>query len=220
MKPVYFKHPSKPGPLLEGALHVPDGVGPFPGTVVCHPHPEYGGSMDVALVVAIAKGLARAGWVALRFNFRGVGQSQGAYDEGRGEVEDVEAAVAHLRAQDAVRDAPLALVGYSFGAWVALEAAQRTDRVAAVVAVALPLWRMPQGWLRDLDVPKLLIAGDRDTVCPLAELKAWAAQLPGITEIGVLPRADHYLAGREGQVADEVARFLNAHARTPREGAK
>lgn len=220
MKQVYFKHPDKPGPLLEGMLHVPEGTGPFPGAVVCHPHPEYGGSMDVPLVVAIAKGLARAGWAALRFNFRGVGHSQGSYDEGRGEVDDVQAAVASLRAQDAVRDAPLALVGYSFGAWVALEAARRTDRIAAVVAVALPLWRMPEGWLSDLDAPKLFIAGDRDTVCPVAELKAWATRLPGTNELAFLTRADHYLAGREGQVADEVARFLRAHAgQTPEASA-
>lgn len=218
MKQVYFKHPNKHGPLLEGALHLPEGAGPFPCAVVCHPHPQYGGSMDVPLVVALARGLERAGWAALRFNFRGVGHSQGDYDEGRGEVEDVEAAVAYLRAHDAMRDGPLALVGYSFGAWVALEAARRAGPVAAVAAVALPLWRMPEGWLADLDVPKLFVAGDRDTVCPVAQLKTWAGTLPGITEIAILTRADHYLAGREGQVADEVARFLNAHAKIAREG--
>lgn len=216
MKPVYFKHPDKSGPLLEGMLHVPEGPGPFPGAVVCHPHPEYGGSMDVPLVAAIAKGLARAGWVALRFNFRGVGQSQGTYDEGRGEVEDVEAAAAYLGAQSATKGQPLALVGYSFGAWVALEAAHRLSP-AAVAAVALPLWRMPEGWLTDLPVPKLFIAGDRDTLCPVAELKAWAARLPGATELAILTRADHYLAGRAGQVADAVARFLRAYVGQPPE---
>jgi alpha/beta superfamily hydrolase len=217
---VYFKHPDKHGPLLEGVLHLPEAAAPHGGAVVCHPHPEYGGSMDVPLVVAIAKGLARAGWAALRFNFRGVGQSQGTYDEGRGEVEDVEAAAAYIRGHDAALDGPLALVGYSFGAWVALEAARRVGTVAAVAAVALPLWRMPEGWLNDLDIPKLLVAGDRDTVCPVAELKAWAGGLSGPTEIAILTRADHYLAGREGQVADEVARFLNAHAKATRERAK
>lgn len=220
MKQVYFKHPSKHGPLLEGALHLHEGAGPFPCAVVCHPHPQYGGSMDVPLIVALAQGLERAGWAVLRFNFRGVGQSQGVYDEGRGEVEDVEAAIAYLRTHDAVRDEPLALVGYSFGAWVALEAARHAGPVAAVAAVALPLWRMPEGWLTDLDVPKLFIAGDRDTVCPVDALKTWASTLPGITEIAILTRADHYLAGREGQVADEVARFLNAHAKRASEGAK
>ncbi len=219
MKPVYFKHPSKHGPLLEGILHLPEGTGPFPGAVICHPHPQYGGSMDVPLVAALARGLERAGWAALRFNFRGVGQSQGAYDEGRGEAEDVEAAAAYLRAHDAVRGGPLALVGYSFGAWVALEAAGRAGPVA-VAAVALPLWRMPEGWLSDLNIPKLFVAGDRDTVCPVNELKTWAARLPGITEIAILTRADHYLAGREGQVAEEVARFLQAHAKPAQEGTK
>lgn len=219
MKQVYFKHPDKSGPLLEGMLHVPEGAGPFLGAVICHPHPQYGGSMDVPLIVALARAMAPTGWVALRFNFRGVGQSQGTYDEGRGEVEDVEAAAAYLGAQSAAEGQPLALVGYSFGAWVALEAAHRLAP-AAVAAVALPLWRMPEGWLADLHAPKLFIAGDRDTVCPVAELKAWAARLPGATELVILTRADHYLAGREGQVADEVARFLRAHVGQPPEASQ
>lgn len=210
MKQVYFKHPDKKGPMLEGILHLPEGGGPFPGAVVCHPHPQFGGSMDVPLIATLAQGLADAGWAALRFNFRGVGASQGSFDQGVGEVEDVEAAVALLRTQAAVQGERLALVGYSFGAWVELEAACRLPSVSAVAAVSLPMWRMPEGWLSGCALPKLFIAGDRDTVCPVRQLQEWARNLSGPTEVAILARADHYLAGREPQVAKEVVRFLRA----------
>lgn len=210
MKQVNFTHPDKKGPILEGILHLPDSEGPFPGVVVCHPHPEYGGSMDVPLIAALAQGLANAGFAVLRFNFRGVGASQGSFDQGVGEVEDVEAAAVFLHAQTSVKDKPLALVGYSFGAWVGLEAACRLPAIAAVAAVALPMWRMPEGWLDGCAVPKLFVAGDRDTVCPTGQLQEWVRTLQGPVEIAILTRADHYLAGREPQVVSEVVRFLRA----------
>jgi hypothetical protein len=214
MKPIRFNHPDKEGPSLEGILHLPDGAGPFPGAVVCHPHPQFGGSMDVPLVVALAKGLAAAGWASLRFNFRGVGASQGTFDDGVGEAEDVEAALAYLAAQPSVRPTGLAVVGYSFGAWVGLEAACQTPSVSAVAAVALPMWRMPEGWLDGCALPKLFIAGDRDTVCPARELQEWACTLSGPTEIAVLTRADHYLAHREPHIVKEVVRFLHDSAKS------
>jgi hypothetical protein len=210
MKQVYFTHPDRKGPLLEGILHLPRGEGPFPGVVVCHPHPEYGGSMDVPLIASLAQGLANAGFAALRFNFRGVGASQGSFDQGVGEVEDVEAAAAFLRAQASVKNQPLALAGYSFGAWVGLEAACRLPAITAVAAVALPMWRMPEGWLDGCILPKFFIAGDRDTVCPVQQLKEWARTLQGPVDIAILARTDHYLAGREPQVVSEVVRFLRA----------
>ena len=211
MKTVCFKHPEKEGPLLEGCLHLPEGAGPFPGAVICHPHPQFGGSMDVTLVAALAEGLAEAGWAALRFNFRGVGASEGTYDEGVGEVEDVEAAIAYLAAQPFVAGKGLALVGYSFGAWVGLEAAQRSERVAAVAAIGLPMWRMPEDWLGGFNRPKLFVAGERDMVCPVKELREFVVKLPGPTEVTILTRTDHYLAGREPQAVQEVIRFLRAH---------
>lgn len=84
------------GVELEAVLHIPDGVPPFAGAVICHPHPQYGGDMNSNVVTALCHALTDRGMAALRFNFRGVGGSTGAFDNGRGEARDASAAVAHL----------------------------------------------------------------------------------------------------------------------------
>ncbi len=211
MKPVRFRRADGEGPRLEGRLHLPDGLGPFPGAVICHPHSLYGGSMDVPLMVGLAEGLARAGWAALRFNFRGVGGSEGSFGEGVGEVEDAAAALAFLAGQPSVESKGLALVGYSFGALVGLEAARHSPQVGALVAIGLPLGNLPEGWLSDCALPKLFIAGDGDHLCPAGDLRKWARSLVGPAEVVVLPDADHYLFGREAQAVEAVVRFLQAH---------
>lgn len=210
MKSVRFRHPDREGPRLEGRLHLPDGLGPFPGAVICHPHSQYGGSMDVPLMAALCQGLARAGWAALRFNFRGVGGSEGRFDEGVGEVDDAAAALAFLAGQAAVKSTGLALVGYSFGALVGLEAARKSPLVGALAAVGLPLESLPEGWLSDCTLPKLFIAGDRDHLCPADELEPWARTLAEPAEVVILADTDHYLFGREAKVVEEVIRFLTA----------
>src|SRR5512144_2084306 len=107
--------------MLEAVLSQADGPARG-GAVLCHPHPEYGGTMDVAVVVAVARALAERGWSALRFNFGGVGRSGGRYAGGTEERHDVAVAADALAARVST-DVPLALVGYSFGAWVATMAA-------------------------------------------------------------------------------------------------
>jgi len=167
--------------------------------------------MDVPLMVALAEGLARAGCVALRFNFRGVGGSEGSYDEGVGEVDDAAAALAFLAGHPSVESAGLALVGYSFGALVGLEAGRKSPQVGALAAVGLPLWQVPEGWLSDCALPKLFIAGERDHLCPAQTLREWARTLAGPAEVVVLADADHYLFGREAEVVEAVVRFLEAY---------
>ena len=113
---------SCPGPAgaLECALDAPAGA-PVGLAVVCHPHPLFGGTMDNKVVQTVARALLALGWSTVRFNFRGVGQSAGSWDDGRGEVEDALAVVAQHR----VPDQPLLLAGFSFGGYVAAEAASR-----------------------------------------------------------------------------------------------
>src|SRR5436853_1261877 len=120
---------------LDGRLAAPAGA--TTGAVVCHPHPQYGGSMENDLVIALTEALGAAGCATLRFDFRGVGASGGRYDDGRGEVDDVRAAAALLRARLGVPR--IALVGYSFGSMMALRAGVADpDGVTGVVAIGPP----------------------------------------------------------------------------------
>ena len=167
------------GLRLEARLH--DGSGRL-AAVVLHPHPLYGGDMDNHVVAGVCEALAQAGAATLRFNFRGVGASEGSYDGGSGEAADARAAIDALRKHKP--DAPVLLAGYSFGAMIA--AAVAAD--CAVAALALvsppqgmgPLPEMPAG------VPVLLITGDRDSLSPAAEVQALASgQVRAVTVAGV-----------------------------------
>ena len=167
---------------LEGLLANPGGGAP--AAVVCHPHPMYGGSMHNNVVDAILAALWQAGYATLRFNFRGVGASEGEHDGGPGEVDDALAAMSYLLAQPGVRKEDAAMTGYSFGAMVALSAGYERAEIARVVAVALPLAmaeaRVPDGASK----PVLLVSGDRDSYSPVVGLQALASRIGAIGATG------------------------------------
>ncbi|MGH7858348.1 MAG: alpha/beta hydrolase [Candidatus Binatia bacterium] len=176
--------------------------------VVCHPHPRYGGTMDNPVVAVVADRCAAAGIATLRFNFRGVGASEGAYSDSFAETEDALAAVDFLRGRS---DVPrVTCAGYSFGAMVASLVAARGSGVGALVAIALPATMFDAGPLESSDKPKLFLHGDCDDYCPEGAIQDLVARLPGRNELRILAGADHFLAGYEGEIADEVAQFLNA----------
>ena len=117
---------------LEGMIASPDGAGPHRAAVVCHPHPLYGGSMYNNVVDAVLEAMHARGFATLRFNFRGVGQSEGEFDNGNGEADDTVAAIRFLIAQKGVRADGAVLAGYSFGAMTAVRAAAGVEQVAAI----------------------------------------------------------------------------------------
>lgn len=195
------------GSALEGLLWVPEGGGAA-GAVLCHPHPLHGGSMKNHVVVALWEALAAAGIAVLRFNFRGVGRSEGAYDEGVGEVDDVRAALAHLAATPGVDPDRLAVAGYSFGSWVGSRAAATLPSVRALALVAPPLSAWPLRELESEARPKLVVAGDRDDYCPASLLHPWFARLPETRERVLVEGADHFFGGRESEVGEAVAGFF------------
>jgi hypothetical protein len=194
---------------LEGVLHLPAGKkGKGAGAVICHPHSLYGGSMQVPLVVAIAEELAQRGIVALRFNFRGVGRSQGTYADGEGEMADVAGALDFLEGQERVDRERLHLVGYSFGAGVGLCYAENDPRIAAVAVVAPYVESPSESLLKSYTRPKLFVAGEADTVCPIEWLQAFVAPLPEPKTLHILSGSDHFFWGREREVAGIVGEFV------------
>jgi alpha/beta superfamily hydrolase len=199
---------------LEGLLHAPAGKGSRrPAVVLCHPHSLHGGSMDVPIIVATARELAQRGMFALRFNLRGVGRSEGGFGDGISEVADVEGAVDFLRGRSDVDESRLYLMGYSFGAAVGLRYVEEDPDISAIAVLCLPLGEMTllpldDGYWRDWRKPKLFLAGTRDDICPLSDLRALVDQLPEPKKLIVLQGADHFLWGREREVAGHIAEFL------------
>ncbi len=192
------------GRRLEGRLAVPDGA--RAAAVVCHPHPEYGGAMDNSVVAATTLALRQAGVATLRFNFRGVGASEGCYSGGFDETKDALGALAVLEAR--LPGARLVLGGYSFGAMIALRAGFDDERVERLFAIAFPAALFDVGFLRDSAKPKLFLLGDRDQYCPFAKLEGEVGGLAGENRLVRLEGADHFLFGFEERVGAAVAAFV------------
>lgn len=191
---------------LEGRLGVPEAA--RHAAVVCHPHPQYSGDMDNTVVVAAAWELRRKGVATLRFNFRGVGASEGDYGGGVGEAEDARAAVEFLRRR--LPEAAIALGGYSFGAMVALVAGHDRPEVERLFTIALPATMFDAQPVLGSTKRKLFLLGDRDSFCPFAALETLVGQLAGDNALVRLAGADHFLLGFEERVGEEIARFVVA----------
>lgn len=192
---------------LDGRLVAPPGA--TSGAVVCHPHPQYGGDMENELVVRLASALGAAGLATLRFDFRGVGASGGRHDKGRGEVDDVRAAAAVLRARVAV--AKVALVGYSFGSVMAMQAAAvDASGVTGVVAIGPPVRMVSLDFLAGCRLPIAFVVGDRDQFCPVATLESVRARCaPGSTQT-VIAGADHFFGAQLAALAERVVALVTA----------
>jgi alpha/beta superfamily hydrolase len=193
---------------LEGMMALPDGAGPCRAGVVCHPHPLYGGSMHNNVVDAAVDALHRQSFATLRFNFRGVGASEGEFDNGQGEADDAAAAIRFLTAQKDVRPADAVLAGYSFGSIAAMRAAATMQAVTAVVAIALPLGMIDQSALGAIAKPVVLLAGDRDSYCPAKDLTTLAERLSPLARLRIIAGADHFFGGREPEVTEALAEEL------------
>jgi len=202
------------GLRLEGEFRMPDGE-PRGAAVICHPHPRHGGSKDHPLLWAIRNDLAAArGLAVLGFNFRGVMGSAGTFGSGRDEIRDARAAVAEARASTGLEDPPTLVVGWSFGASVALREALDDARVDALALVGPPLRpgdvEMPplpdRTDLRLFARPALLLAGEHDEYAPPGDLRAYGALFPS-AEVVVVEGTDHYFWRREKEAAKVVGDF-------------
>jgi alpha/beta superfamily hydrolase len=178
------------------------------GVVICHPHPQYGGSMENDLVVSVAEALRTRGLATLRFDFRGVGTSGGVYDDGRGEVDDVQAAATLLRQRlDVSR---VALVGYSFGSVMALRAGvAEPQQTTGVVAIAPPIRMVGLDFLAGFPVPLAFVTGDRDQFCPLETIESVRERFAPASTLSLVPGADHFFGGHLDALASRVAELVS-----------
>ncbi|MDQ3645787.1 MAG: alpha/beta fold hydrolase [Actinomycetota bacterium] len=200
---------STDGLALEGVLEGPDL--PRACLVLCHPHPQMGGTMEAPLLKALAQHLVGEGWAVLRFNFRGIGASQGRSSTGEAEVQDARGALLWARARFPERS--VAIGGWSFGGAVAIRTALADPTIATCVAIA-PAVRarpgvtagLPPAPVGGVPVPTLLVAGANDEQIAPEEVSGWAKQA-GARFVEVAG-ANHFFWARYEKLADVVAGFL------------
>ncbi len=175
--------------------------------LICHPHPLFGGTMDNKVVYALSRAAQNCGLASLRFNFRGVGGSEGEHADGAGELEDAAAVLAWGRSR--LPAAPLLLAGFSFGAFIALMLAART-RPDALVTVAPPLHYADSGELPRPQCDWLLIHGDADDVVDCGTTLAQAEKLQPAPEVQVVEGAGHFFHGGIVDLGSRVERWISA----------
>lgn len=193
---------------LEGVLAIPEGTGPFPAVVVCHPHPLYGGSMNNNVVNSVCEALTHASFVTLKFNFRGVGRSQGKFSQGIGEQEDVSAAISLVVSAREVDPERIGFVGYSAGAGFGIPVGIKDARIEALAAISPPLSMFDFEFLKDCPKPKFLISGNLDDFTPTSQFVEFCHNLPEPKEYHTVNGADHFWWGYESGLAAKVTTFF------------
>ena len=194
-----------PAGRIECAVDRPE-TAPLGLAVVCHPHPQFGGTLDNKVVQTIARACLGLGWASVRFNFRGVGASEGTWDEGRGEVDDALAVIAAWRSRSEFATVPLVLAGFSFGGYVAVAVANRLDAAAKprrLVLVGPSTEKQPVG---NVPADTLVIHGESDDVVPLAATLAWAR--PQNLPVIVFPGVGHFFHGQLALLKKVIVREL------------
>ena len=204
-------HETSRGPSLEARIRAPANA--VRAVVLCHPHPLYGGTMHSAVVLAVAKVLAERGKdsiATIRFNYRGVGTSEGSYDKGIGETDDARAAIRALRMR--VPRAKMTVCGYSFGTWVGLGAAKAegsVDRVA-LIAPAVRIFKFVKTDAADFQGRLSIFVGDQDDFCDVSEAEELAQSLGA--SLQVFPGADHFFLKSRRKLAEAVVPVIAPEA--------
>ena len=185
---------------------------PRAAVVFAHPHPQYGGTMHTKAVYQAAKGLTRIGCAVLRFNFRGVGRSEGTFDAGEGEKEDFASALDYMAAK--YPGVPLWAAGFSFGSWIALEVGAVDPRVSVLIGIAPPVVTSISGLNYTFPntlvstKPKFFVQGEADEVCPIEGMWSFYGKLEEPKELAVIDAADHLFEGKTAEVGEALEDLL------------
>jgi len=211
---VRFQSAGQPAYSLEGMLHIPIPTGKAPVVILCHPQPV-SSDMHDPLTVALAASLAQAGMFALRFNFRGVGKSEGQQTDGRLEPLDLSGAINFALTLPGIDAAKVCVIGHGFGANIAMMYAPYDPRVRTVVAISLLLYRIPHGFPKAFERPKLFVIGEDDQLCPLYKLEPFVEQQKGAKGIKVIRGARHLMHGHEDAAVETIMKYVKNWAAMP-----
>ena len=210
LKPPRSKRLFIDGPAgqLEAMLELPNEQDPVGNAVICHPHPQHGGTMHNKVAHTLARAFVRLGFAALRFNFRGTERSEGEYDDGNGELDDALAAIAWMRERDP--ETPMWLAGFSFGAAIAVKAAVATQ-VDGLVSVAPAISRFASGLDAQPQCPWLIAQGDEDELVDVEETVEWVDGLDPGPELLIIPGGEHFFHGRLMELREAVSEFVEEY---------
>ncbi len=186
-----------PAGRLEALLEEPEHETAVEAALVCHPHPQGGGTMHNKVVYRLARGLRKAGCAVLRFNYRGVNLSEGEYDEGAGETEDARVALHELHARYPHR--PVLMAGFSFGSRIALRLAGQESTIRRVIAVGFPTSIAERGYVHEVRVPKYFVQSTNDEFGPRPEFAEFFASLPEPKHLDWVEAGDHFFKGSLGE---------------------
>lgn len=209
-KPPSAKRLFIDGPVgrLEAIFELPEGEAAVGCVVVCHPHPQHGGTMHNKVAHTLARAFVRKGFAALRFNFRGTEQSDGEFDDAVGELDDALAAIDWMR--EKLPELPLWVAGFSFGAAVAVKAAVTTE-IEGLVSVAPAISRFASGLETQPRCPWLIVQGDQDELVDIDETVAWFDSLQPGPELLIIPDGEHFFHGRLVELRDAVTVFVESN---------
>ena len=192
-----------PAGNLEALLEEPENGPALEAALVCHPHPQHGGTMHNKVVYRVARALRSSGYVVMRFNFRGVGKSEGRHDLGVGEIDDARAALDWLR--NRYTGLPYTLAGFSFGSRVILSLGCALPDAARLIALGFPAKRDPVGVLAQCTAPKIFIQSTHDEHGPPPEMEALYAQVAEPKRLIWVEAEDHFFAGGLDELEKQVA---------------
>ncbi len=194
---------------FEGVIATPDDPGPgLPGVVMCHPHPLFGGSMDNNVVLALTRSLAEQGIATLRFNFRGVGNSEGEHAKGELEFQETLAALDLMSAWPGVDGKRIGLVGYSFGTRIVLSHPQVQKKPKAFALISPSYEALESATLKKDKRPKLIVSGSRDKLIQAEKLQPVLDSFAVPPTFKLVEGVDHYWANKEDLVVREVVPFF------------